>query len=152
MATQPKIESDSNLKALSRGRELETKGIKTTIHDHVVAKIAGLAVREVEGVHSLVPYGAGQTLSKLANELRGADMRDLGVHVEVGTLEVAVDMRIVTEYGVSIPRIAEEARERVTFRVEEMTGLKVAEITLEVVDLHFPGEDALEAPTTSRVR
>lgn len=153
MATQPKVENDTNLTKMPRGRELETKGIKTTIHDHVVAKIAGLAVREVEGVHSLVPFGASQTLSKFANELRGADMRDLGVHVEVGTLEVAVDLRIITEYGISIPRVAEAARERITHRVEEMTGLKVAEITLEVVDLHFPGDaESPEAPSTSRVR
>ncbi len=153
MATQAKVETDSKLTTMPRGRELATHGIKTTIHDHVVAKIAGLAVREVEGVHALVPYGAGQTLSKFANELRGADMRDLGVHVEVGSVEVAVDMRIITEYGVSIPKVAEAARERVTRRVEEMTGLKVAEITLEVVDLYFPGDtEAPEIATTSRVR
>lgn len=80
-------------------------------------------------------------------------MRDLGVHVEVGSVEVAVDMRIITEYGVSIPKVAEAARERVTRRVEEMTGLKVAEITLEVVDLYFPGDtEAPEIATTSRVR
>ena len=39
---------------------------KTIISDSVVAKIAGLAAREVEGVHALVSTGLNQTVVGLA--------------------------------------------------------------------------------------
>lgn len=117
---------------------------QTRVSEEVVAKIAGLAVREVPGVRSLVPFGAGQTLTSLASQLRGNDMKDLGIHVEVGTIEVAVDVRIVADYGISIPHIAEQIRENLELRVTEMTGLRLKEVNIEVVDLYFPDEQLAE--------
>lgn len=119
---------------------------QTRVSEEVVAKIAGLAVREVPGVRSLVPFGAGQTLSSLASQLRGNDMKGLGIHVEVGTIEVAVDVRIVADYGLSIPYIAEQIRENLALRVTEMTGLRLKEVNIEVVDLYFPDEQLMEQP------
>lgn len=119
---------------------------QTRVSEEVVAKIAGLAVREVPGVRSLVPFGAGQTLSSLASQIRGNDMKGLGIHVEVGTIEVAVDVRIVADYGLSIPQIAEHIRENLAIRVTEMTGLRLKEVNIEVVDLYFPDEQLMEAP------
>lgn len=121
----------------------------TTIRPHVVAKIAGLAIREVKGVHGLVPYGTGQAITNLARSVTGAEQRDLGVSVEVGTVEAAVDARIVSDYGASIPRIAADARRNVGMRIEEMTGLKLKELNLEVVDLWFDDGDV---PTAARVQ
>lgn len=111
---------------------------QTIIHNEVVAKIAGMAVREVEGVHELVPYGAGQSVTSLARRVVGKSMRDLGIHVEVGKVEAAVDVRIVTEYGASIVEIAQQVRSNVRERVESMTGLRVVEVNIEVIDLFFP--------------
>ena len=107
----------------------------TTIQPHVVAKIAGLAVREVQGVHNLVPFGAGQAFSNLAASVTGAEMRNLGVSVEVGSIEAAIDVRIVCDYGVSIPQVSALIREHVTERIFIMTGLQVTEVNIEVADL-----------------
>lgn len=86
----------------------------------------------------------------MANELRGTDSKDIGIRVEVGQLEAAIDLRLVAEYGSSIPKIAEHVRDRLQTRIKEMTGLEVKEISIEVVDLHF---DRVEEPVeTSRVR
>lgn len=116
---------------------LSGDGGKTLVMETVVAKIAGLAVREVPGVHALVPYGATQRLTSLAKSISGAEMKDLGVRVEVGTIEAAVDVRIVTDYGASIPEIAAGIRKNLGERVQKMTGLTVKEINIEVVDLYF---------------
>lgn len=121
----------------------------TTIRPHVVAKIAGLAIREVAGVHGLVPFGTGQAITNLARSVTGAEHRDLGVSVEVGLVEAAVDARIVSDYGASIPRIATDVRRNVAQRIEEMTGLKLKELNLEIVDLWFDDE---EAPASVRVQ
>lgn len=131
---------------------LNQDGGSVTIADHVVAKIAGLAVREVEGVHALVPFGAGQAITNLAKGLRGTESRDLGVRVEVGKVEAAVDVRIIVDYGASIPAVATAIRKSVTARVSAMTGLKTKEINLEVVDLWFPDDDAKPEPAPTRVQ
>lgn len=127
---------------------------QTTIYPQVVAKIAGLAVREVEGVHRLVPFDMGQQVASLAKAITRSQIRDLGVQVEVGTKEAAVDVRIVTDYGASIPAISEAIRRNVSSRIGEMTGLEVVEVNIDVMDLFFPDaeiEETLEDPITKRV-
>jgi uncharacterized alkaline shock family protein YloU len=126
---------------------LQTDGGTTTIQPHVVAKVAGIAVREVDGVHALAPYGAGQAITNLARAVTGTEARDLGVNVEVGKVEAAVDVRIITTYGMSIPAICAAIRENVERRILEITGLRVKETNVEVVDLYFPGDDAPAAKT-----
>ncbi len=128
----------------------QDEGGRTVIQPHVVAKIAGLAIREVEGVHSLVPVGAGQAIGNLARSVAGGEFRDLGVSVEVGQVEATVDARIVTDYGGSIPDIATAIRTNVQRRIVEMTGLRVKEINLEVVDLWF--DEPTSTDSTHRVQ
>lgn len=124
---------------------------KTIIQDDVVAKIAGLAIREVEGVHALVPYGTGQAISAAVSSLSGNERKDMGVRVEVGQVEAAVDVRIVALYGISIPALADAIRKNVEARIRSITGLKVKEINIEIIDLHFPS-DAPPAPSSHRVQ
>ncbi len=126
---------------------------RTIVHNQVVAKIAGLAVQEIEGVNRLVPYGAGQAVTSFAKNITRSDMHDLGVHVEVGEREAAVDVRVVTDYGASIPAIADAVRRNVSDRIGGMTGLKVVEVNIDVIDLYFPEEEQEPAPApTTRVQ
>ena len=118
---------------------------QTVVHNQVVAKIAGLAVQEIEGVQRLVPYGPGQSVSSFAKTITRSSMHELGVNVEVGSKEAAVDVRIVTTYGASIPAVADGIRRNVSDRIESMTGLKVVEVNIDVVDLYFPDADADDA-------
>ena len=113
---------------------------KTVIAEGVVAKIAGIAAREVAGVHDLVPLGATATLAGLAGRLARADQRSTGVNVEVGQREAAVDLNITVEYGVSIPQVGEAVRQNIMERIREMTGLIVKEVNINAGDLYFPEE------------
>lgn len=122
---------------------------KTIIADSVVAKIAGLAAREVQGVHSLMSTGLGQAVVGLARAVTRQQSRDTGILVEVGEKEAAVDVRICAEYGVNLPAVAAAVRNNVIARVESMTGLIVKEVNVSVVDLYFPGEEP--APVVKRV-
>ena len=119
---------------------------KTIVHNQVVAKIAGLAVQEIEGVQRLVPYGPGQTVSSFAKTITRSSMHELGVNVEVGQKEAAIDVRIITTYGASIPAVADGVRRNVSDRIEQMTGLKVVEVNIDVVDLYFPEAEDDQAP------
>lgn len=131
---------------------LTDEGGDTTIYQEVVAKIAGIAVREIDGVHRLVPFSAGQQVSSVARSITGGnEMRNLGVRVEVGAEETAVDVRIVTGYGASIPAVAEAIRRNVADRIEGMTGLQVVEVNIDVVDLYF-SEDEQEEEEPAEAR
>jgi uncharacterized alkaline shock family protein YloU len=112
----------------------------TTIADGVVAKVAGIATREVSGVHSL-GGGASRALSRVGF----GDERSQGVSVEVGEREAAVDLTVVVEYGESIPTVTNAIRENVIRRVEGICGLTITEVNITVNDLYFPGDDADQA-------
>lgn len=139
--------SRTDLVTVDKGVHMLVQGKvgRFVIHQEVVAKIIGLAVREVPGVHELVPFGAGERLAHLADRITGHETRDLGVHVEIGTLECAADVRVVCDYGASLPDVAAAIRERVVRRVQEMTSLDVCELNIEVVDLYFD-DTQLAAP------
>ena len=125
---------------------LVTEQGKTTIANGVVSKIAGLAASEIDGVYQLVATGAGQALSGLAQRVTGSEARDRGVTVEVGQREAAVDLRMITVYGASIPEVSQAVRQNIVMRVREMTGLMVKEVNIDVVDLYFPGEEREPPP------
>ena len=113
-------------------------GGATTISDQVVAKIAGIAAREVEGVQELTPQGLGGTISGLANKVSGTQSHDQGVRVQVGQQETIVDLAMIVRYGSSIPRVAEAVRKSVSEQLLSMTGLRAREINIAVTDIAFP--------------
>jgi uncharacterized alkaline shock family protein YloU len=120
-----------------------TKG-KTSIADGVVAKIVGIAAREIDGVHDVVATGAGAAIGGLASRVTRSDTRAQGVSVEVGEREAAASITIVADYGVSIPQVADAVRRNIIDRVEAMTGLTVIAVDISVTDLYFADDDAPE--------
>ncbi|MFB6616754.1 Asp23/Gls24 family envelope stress response protein [Streptomyces sp. NPDC085524] len=123
---------------------------RTTIADGVVEKIAGLAAREVVGVHAL---GSGSGLSRTFGAVRdrvpgGAKASvSRGVKAEVGEVQTALDLEIVVDYGVAIRQVAREVRENVISAVERMTGLEVVEVNIAVSDVKLPDEPDEEPET-----
>ena len=127
---------------------------RTTIADTVVSKIAGIAARDVVGVHSL-GGGATRAVAALRDRIPGGRTNySQGVAVEVGEKQAAVDVDIVAEYGVSIADLAAGIRENVITAVERMTGLQVTEVNVVVHDVFVGGEDDDEPaqPEVTRVQ
>jgi uncharacterized alkaline shock family protein YloU len=129
---------------------LQTESGTTTIANSVVAKIAGLAAREIDGVHALKSPDTGGAMSDIATKFTGGDERGSGVKVEVGEREAAIDLGMTVQYEVNIPRLAEAVRQNIMRRVQSMTGLTVTEVNITVSDLFFP-EDAQAAQAARRV-
>ncbi|MEJ7798689.1 MAG: Asp23/Gls24 family envelope stress response protein [Solirubrobacteraceae bacterium] len=124
-----------------RGSEpLSSDKGQTTITDGVVTKVAGLAAREVPGVHEL-GGGAARAIGSVTQRVGIGDARTQGISVEVGQREAAVDLTVVVEYGESIPQVAQAVRNQIIKRVEGITGLSVTEVNITVNDLYFPGDD-----------
>ncbi|MDQ6716001.1 MAG: Asp23/Gls24 family envelope stress response protein [Actinomycetota bacterium] len=126
---------------------LDTGQGRTTIADVVVAKIAGIAAREISGVYDL-GGGAARAVGALRERIGGAvggaggGGHTQGVSVEVGERQAAVDLQLVAEYGVAISDLAEDIRQNVIDAVERMTGLNVTEVNIDVQDVHVPSDDA----------
>lgn len=127
---------------------LVTEQGKTTIADAVVAKIAGIAAREVSGVHDL-GGGAARAVGALRDRLPGGggSSPTQGVSVEVGERQAAVDIQLVADYGVSIADLADGIRRSVISAVERMTGLEVSEVNIAVEDVYLESENSDEEST-----
>jgi uncharacterized alkaline shock family protein YloU len=124
----------------------------TTIADTVVQKIAGLAAREVSGIHQL-GGGATRALGALRERIPGASASiGQGVSVEVGELQAAVDLEVMVEYGVPIAELARAVRRNVITAIEGMTGLEVVEVNINVNDVFIPGDDDSADTGTGRVQ
>jgi uncharacterized alkaline shock family protein YloU len=126
----------------------ETTNGKTVIVDSVVAKVAGMAARDVPGVHALGTGGA-RVIGNLREAVGAKDLAQ-GVRVEVGETEVAADLSIVVEYPERLQAVASEVRVAVSQAITQLVGMKVAEINVTVVDVHVPGDD--DEPEESRVQ
>ena len=125
---------------------------KTSIADSVVSKIAGIATREISGVHNM-GSGASRAVGALKEKIGAGSPKSTasqGVSVEVGERQAAVDLDIVVEYGVSIVDITQAVRQNVMQRIQRMTGLEVTEVNVTVDDIFL--EDEEQEPTPERVQ
>ncbi|MHB9856176.1 Asp23/Gls24 family envelope stress response protein [Streptomyces krungchingensis] len=134
------------------GTSPETRG-RTTIADGVVAKIAGMAAREVPGIHNL-GAGMARAIGAMRERVPGGGTGGVsrGVKVEVGESQAAVDLDVVVEYGYSIVEVAAEVRVNVISAVERMTGLEVVEVNLVIDDVKLPDEEEESEPAQGRVQ
>jgi uncharacterized alkaline shock family protein YloU len=110
----------------------------TAITDAAVAKVAAVAVRSVPGVHSL-GVGTGRALGALRGAVGAGPEPAPGITAEVGTSEVAVDVTLTAAYGRPLHAIADDVRAAVFRAVEQLTGLAVIEVNVEIADIHVPG-------------
>ena len=123
------------------GVSLITEIGSTRIGGGVVAKIAGLAARDIPGVFSM-GSGVARRVGQLRNLMPGgSEAASQGVSVEVGEREAAIDLNLVTWYGQSIVDVTEAVRRNVVGQVEGMTGLHVVEVNIQVDDIHVEAPD-----------
>ena len=109
---------------------------KTVINDAVVAKVAGIAAREVPGVYAL-GGGAARALGALRDAVNATDLGQ-GISVEVGERQVAADVTIVAEYPVALQKVAADVRSAIAQAIERIVGLEVTEVNVTINDVHVP--------------
>ncbi|GAA3933242.1 hypothetical protein GCM10023085_13180 [Actinomadura viridis] len=131
---------------------LVTEQGRTKLADTVVAKVAGLAAREIGGVYDM-GSGMTRTIGTVKERLpggMGGQSATRGVAVQVGEHQAAIDLDLIVEYGASIPDLAAAVRENVIGEVEHMCGLDVVEVNIDVADIHVPGEEDEEQEQSQR--
>jgi uncharacterized alkaline shock family protein YloU len=102
---------------------LRTRSRGTTrVARWVVARIAGLAARQVPGVHQVLSHVAD--IDTASQPAPAGHNRRTAIHLD-----------LVTQYGESIPAIAEAVRHTVTRRIQDLTGLEVTEVNITIDDI-----------------
>lgn len=110
------------------------------ISEDVIGIIAGLAASEVDGI-------AGMSLGFVdgINQILGGNKKYAkGVKIELDGKKVTVDLYVNVKYGVRIPDIAWSAQNAVKKSVENMTGLDVAAVNINVQGIIFDKKDRIE--------
>jgi len=111
----------------------------TVIVDSVIAKVAGIATREVAGVFAL-GGGAARALGAIRDAINSTDLTQ-GISVEVGETQVAVDITLVAEYPMPLQTVADNVRTAVYTAIENLVGMQVTEVNVTITDVHIPSDD-----------
>ncbi len=122
------MDNIENGEILELDNELESKNEGIQISNEVVAVIAGVAVGEVSGVAGM----SGGFAGGISEVFSGKKNLAKGIKVDVSEKTTKIDVNIIVEYGTRIPDIAFEIQNKVKKAVEEMTGLKVEEVNINV--------------------
>lgn len=111
----------------------------TTINDSVITTVAGLAVREVPGVHAL---GTAPTraLGAILDAISSTDAGQ-GISVSIADDTVTVQIVLVAAYPVPLTALAEQVRSSVTLAIEGLVGMSVSAVDVTISDIYV-AEDA----------
>lgn len=122
--------ADINQNNQNEEKEVVKHESKLSFNDQVLAKIAAITTREVNGILSM----SGSFFSGLRESLGGTDVTK-GVSVDTDKNDVIVNLELVMEYGQSAPQIFEQLKEKIAEKVRFMTGMTVVETNVRVVDI-----------------
>lgn len=107
--------------------QLENNRGEIIVADEVIAVITGLAAMEVEGVASMAGNATRELISKI-----GIKSLSKGVKVDVLEDVVTVDATLNLKYGYNVKDVSVKVQEKVKIAIENMTGLKVADVNVRV--------------------
>ena len=139
----PTTEEAKELIPANNVAEDQDQGL-TTVADQVVAKVAGLAIKEIPGVYDL-GNSAARALGALRSKVGASESITQGISVEIGQTQTALDVVLIVEYPYPVHEVADKVREAIFSAVEGLVGLEVTEVNIKVTDVHVPGNEDEEA-------
>jgi uncharacterized alkaline shock family protein YloU len=103
------------------------------INNNAITTIASIAAMEVKGVHR-IGSSIGGTLYEILTRKSSAK----GIKIHAAENEMRLIVHITVEYGVDIPRIADDVQENVKRVVEKMTGVILSGVDVVVEGVRSP--------------
>ena len=101
------------------------------ITNSVIAKMAGYTATKCYGVVGMATRSSKDGIAKLLK----LESMDRGIKVRVSEDGLDVVMFVILEYGVNIGTVGEIIRNNVKYQVEQMTGIDVKSVTVNVESL-----------------
>ena len=105
------------------------------ISEEVVASVAAMAVLEVDGV-----CGLASNLGYDIAEMLGKKTLAKGIRLSAEGEALKIDCEIVAQFGQPVFVLARTVQEHVKTCVESMTGLRVAQVNVNVSGIALPRE------------
>jgi uncharacterized alkaline shock family protein YloU len=102
------------------------------ISDNAIANIAAIAAKSIDGVIDL----DGGTVSGIADML-GVKNESKGIKVDLKDENVSLDMNIIVSYGSDIGNVASQVQEKVKEAIENMTGLNVEKVNININSIKY---------------
>ncbi|WP_166503536.1 Asp23/Gls24 family envelope stress response protein [Modestobacter italicus] len=129
---------------MSEIRELARSGWSAVLRDdagqtriaaRVVGAVARLAAESVP--HVTLALGGGRVATGSGEESDPAAVAGSEDATDVGLAgdRVVIDVQIAVDLGVSIPRVAQQVRDRIADHLRVHTGLRTTEVNVTVVDV-----------------
>ena len=120
----------NNSEEKNRVYTLDSKSIgEVKIADDVVASIAVLAAREVEGFDDM----AGNT-TRLMNAVKAN--RPRGIRVDVVNNMARIDLTARLKYGYNVRETSAKLQEKIKSAIENMTGLDVTNVNIRIAGVN----------------
>ena len=110
------------------------------ISQEVIASIAGYTATDIEGVTALAPMPAN-----ISGWLERQPLRPISIQLEDGV--AIIDIRLKVKNGVKIPELSKKLQANVKEAVQNMTGVVVSKVNLQIAGVDF--EDTAEAAETT---
>lgn len=99
-----------------------------TIEHDVLARIAGAAAMECYGIVGMAAKSLKDGIARLLKK----DKLTKGILLTMDNNAVKLDIHVIVLYGTSIAVICESLINSVKYKIEESTGLKVANVNVHV--------------------
>ena len=103
------------------------------IASEVLGIVAGIAATEVDGVAAM----SGGLVRGIA-EMLGRKNLSKGVKLEETDEGVIVELNLIVEFEVNIPKVTEEVQRNVKKSLEKMTGVEVKAVNINVLGIDIP--------------
>jgi uncharacterized alkaline shock family protein YloU len=109
---------------------------KVEIAPEVIEVITGIAATEVDGLFAMRGNFASGVVERF-----GKKALSKGVKVELTDSGILIDLYVVLNFGVSIPKVAEALQSNIRQTLKNMTALEIDEINIHVVGIQMDGKD-----------
>lgn len=103
------------------------------ISQEVVASVAALAVREVEGV-----YGLSMTAGFDISDILGKKNLCKGIRVVFQNDEVEISCNLIVKMGAAVMTVAKNVQESIVNEVTSITGCRPARVNVNVCGVAVP--------------
>lgn len=103
------------------------------ISQEVVASVAALAVREVEGV-----YGLSMTAGFDISEILGKKNLRKGIRVVFQEDEIEISCNLIVRMGSAVMTVAKNVQESIANEVASITGIRPARVNVNVCGVAVP--------------
>ena len=108
---------------------------RVTLSDDAVAQVVGHTVLECYGIVGMASKSLVRGVARLLAP-RLADAR--ASRCAATGDEPAIDLYVVMEYGLNLAEVAAAVRQRVTYQVERLTGLRVTAVQVHIQGVRRP--------------